>query len=172
MLFIEVGYIYAPGLLLDAMDVTPSEMIYPPSGRKILSLAIFLLLWSWILLKRSHTDDEVVHKLCIAGAVFFAAGAGYFVTQFLRGVPRLVLNPEGFIWETGLEAYIRLWSECEGFSVGHSFGPIETISFIRTDTGADAAILNTTRVPAYALCEEMSRWRVRYARQDEGQQGA
>jgi hypothetical protein len=151
-----------------AVNATPSELIYPPSGRKIVSFAIFLLLWSCISFRYSLTDDEVVHRLSIAGAAFFALGAGYVLAQFMRGAPKLVLRPEGFVWDTGLEAHFRSWSEYEGFCVGHVFGPIETISFIRSDTGATGALLNTTNVGASVLCEEFSRWRNRYAVHGKG----
>jgi hypothetical protein len=51
---------------------------------------------------------------------------------------------------------------------GHSFGPLESIKFIRKETGADGAILNMSDVPAHAICEKLNEWQERYSKDDAG----
>jgi hypothetical protein len=89
-----------------------------------------------------------------------------FLIQFLRGLPSLTLTESAFILNTGLSKDLRPWSSYYNFTVGHSFGPLESIKFIRKDTGADGAILNVSDVPAYAICEKLNEWRERYSKDD------
>jgi hypothetical protein len=145
------------------MESISPQLIYLPSGRKVLALSVFLLLFSLICFKKSHTYDEVAHKMCLVGACVFVLAATYFATQFFRGMPRLTLTRDGLIWATGLATRLLPWSTYEGFHVGHAFGPIETIRFFRSDTGTDGAIINTTKISTDALCAELTRWRDKYA---------
>jgi len=131
----------------------PSQVIYSPSGRKVALLIAFLLMLSWICFERSNTYDETVHKLALCGSGIFVLFAAIFLIQFLRGLPTLTLTESGFILNTGLSKELRPWFRYCNFTVGHSFGPLESIKFIRKDTGADGAILNVSDVPAHAICE-------------------
>jgi hypothetical protein len=76
------------------------------------------------------------------------------------------LTESGFILNTGLSKDLRPWSSHYNFTVGHSIGPVESIRFIRKDTGADGAILNVSGVSAQSMCEELNAWRERYTKDD------
>jgi hypothetical protein len=135
------------------LSVTSGKVIYSPSGRKVALLIAFLLVLSWICFKKSITYDETAHKLALCGSGLFVLFAGVFLIQFFRGLPTFILTESGFIFNTGLSKQLRPWSSYYNFTVGHSFGPLESIKFIRKDTGADGAILNVSDVPAHAICE-------------------
>jgi hypothetical protein len=144
----------------------PSQVIYSPSGRKVALLIAFVLMLSWICFKQSNTYDETAHKLALCGSGLFVLFAAIFLIQFLRGLPTLTLTESGLILNTGLSKDLRPWSSYYNFTVGHSFGPLESIKFIRKDTGADGAILNVRDVPAHAICEELNVWLERYSKDD------
>jgi hypothetical protein len=149
-----------------ALSATSSEVIYLPSGRKVALLIVFLLVCSWICFKKSNTYDETAHRLALCGSGLFVLFAMLFLIQFFRGLPNFTLTESGFIWNTGLSKELRSWSSFYNFTVGHSLGPLESIKFIRKDTGADGALLNVSDVPAHAICEKLNEWRERYGRED------
>jgi hypothetical protein len=144
----------------------PSQVIYSPSGRKVTLLIAFLLILSWICFKQSNTYDETAHRLALCGSGLFVLFAVLSLIQFLRGLPTFTLTESGFILNTGLSKDLRPWSSYYNFTVGHSFGPLESIKFVRKDTGADGAILNVSDVPAHALCEKLNAWQERYSKDD------
>jgi hypothetical protein len=149
-----------------ALSPTGGEVIYSPSGRKVALLIAFLLVLSWICFRKSNTYDETAHRLALCGSGLFVLFAVLFLIQFFRGLPTFTLTESGFIWSTGLSKDLRPWSSYYNFTVGHSFGPLESIKFIRKDTGADGAILNVSDVPAHAICEKLNEWRERYSSDD------
>ena len=118
------------------------------------------------MFKLSNTYDETAHKLALCGSGLFVLFAAIFLIQFLRGLPTLTLTESGFILNTGLSKELRPWFRYCNFTVGHSFGPLESIKFIRKDTGADGAILNVSDVPAHAICEELNVWQERNSKDD------
>jgi hypothetical protein len=126
----------------------------------------FLLVLSWICFKKSDTYDVTAHRLALCGSVVFVLFAGFFLIQFFRGLPSFTLTESGFMLNTGLAAILCPWSSYCNFRVGHSFGPLETITFIRKDTGSDGMILNVSDEPAVALCEELNAWQERYSKDD------
>ena len=148
------------------LSATSGKIIYSPSGRKVALLIAFLLMWSWICFRWSNTYDETAHRLALCGSGVFAMFAVVFLIQFLRGLRSLTLTEAAFILNTGLYKDFRPWSSYYNFTVGHSFGPLESIKFIRKDTGADGAIVNVSDVPAYAICEKLNEWRERYSKDD------
>ena len=82
--------------------------------------------------------------------------------QFLRGLPSITLTESGFILNSGISGDLRPWDSYCNFTVGHAFGPFESIRFIRNDTGADGAILNVSNVPAHVICVKLNAYRERY----------
>jgi hypothetical protein len=148
------------------LSATSGNIIYSPSGRKVALLIAFLLMWSWICFRWSNTYDETAHRLALCGSGVIVMFAVVFLIQFLRGLPSLTLTESAFILNTGLSKDLRPWSSYYNFTVGHSFGLLESIKFIRKDTGADGAILNVSDVSAYAICEKLNEWRERYSKDD------
>jgi hypothetical protein len=144
----------------------PSQVIYSPSGRKVALLIAFVFMLSWICFRWSNTYDETAHRLALCGSGFFVIFAVVFLIQFLRGLPTFTLTESGFVLNTGLSKYLGPWSSHYNFTVGHSFGPLESIKFIRKDTGADGAILNVSGVSAQLMCEKLNAWQERYSRDD------
>jgi hypothetical protein len=140
-----------------------SLITYSPSGRKIALLIAFLLMFSWICFKKSNTYDVTAHRLALCGSAFFVLFAVVFMIQFLRGLPSITLSESGFILNSGISGDLRPWESYYNFTVGHAFGPFESIRFIRNDTGADGAILNVSNVPAHVICEELNAYRERYS---------
>jgi hypothetical protein len=148
------------------LSATSGKVNYSPSGRKVALLIAFLLMLSWLCFKKSNTYDETAHKLALCGSGLFVLFAVVFLIQFFRGLPTFTLTESGFIWNTGISKNLRPWSSYYNFTVGHKFGLLESIKFIRKDTGADGAILNVSDVPAHAICEKLNEWQERYARDD------
>jgi len=145
-------------------SATSDKVSYAPSGRKVALLIVFLLAFSWLCFNKSNTYDETAHRLALCGSGIFVLFAVLFLIQFLRGFPAFTLTESGFIWNTGLSKDLRPWSGYFNFTVGHSFGPLESIKFIRKDTGADGAILNVSDVPAHAICQKLNEWQERYSK--------
>jgi hypothetical protein len=149
--------------VLSAMS---GKIIYSPSRRKVALLVAFLLMLSWICFKKSNTYDETAHRLALCGSGLFVLFAVVFLIQFFRGLPTFTLTESGFIWNTGISKDLRPWSSYYNFTVGHSLGLLESIKFVREDTGADGAILNVSNVPAHAICEKLNEWQKRYSKDD------
>lgn len=147
-------------------SATNGKVIYLPSGRRVALLIAFLLLMSWICFKQSNTYNETAHRLALCGSGLFVLLAMLFLIQFIRGLSTFTLTESGFILNTGLSKDLRPWSSYYSFTVGHSFGPLESIKFIRKDTGADGAILNVSDVPAHVICEKLNEWQERYSKDD------
>ena len=148
------------------LSATSGKVVYSPSGRKVALLIAVLLVLSWICFKKSNTYDETAHRLALCGSGLLVLFAVVFLIQFLRGIPTFTLTESGFIWNTGISKDLRPWSSYYHFTVSHSFGLLESIKFIRKDTGADGAILNVSDVPAYAICEKLNEWQERYGKDD------
>jgi len=148
------------------LSAMSGKVIYSPSGRKVALLVAFLFMLSWICFQKSNTYDETAHRLALCGAGLFVLFAVAFLIQFFRGLPTLTLTESGFIWNTGMSKDLRPWSSYCNFAVGHPIGLLESIRFIRKDTGADGAILNVSALPAHAICEELNAWQERYSKDD------
>ena len=125
-------------------------------------LVALLLMFSWICFKQSNTYDVTAHRLALCGSGLFVLLAVAFVIQFLRGFPSITLTESGFILNSGMSGDLRPWDSYYNFTVGHAFGPFESIKFIRKDTGADGAILNVSDVPTHVICEKLNACRERY----------
>ena len=142
----------------------PSLISYSPSGRKVALVIAFLLMFSWICFKQSHTYDVTAHRLALCGSGFFVLLAVAFIIQYLRGLPSITLTDSGFILNSGTSAGdLRPWDSYYNFTVGHAFGPFESIKFIRRDTGVDGAIVNLSNVPTHVICEKLNACREQYS---------
>lgn len=152
------------------MDSSLRQATYPVSAKKGAGLILFILLWSWICFSESHTDNEVSHRMALMGVIVFLVLATGLAFQFLLGMHDLTLTPEGLMW--GRKPKVRLlpWTDIQDFHVGLDFGPVETVAFIRSDTGAEGVFLNLTDAPAKVLCPELARWKDSYAGTRAGKQ--
>jgi hypothetical protein len=138
---------------------TQDSCVYSPSWRRMPWVAGFYFLFSWICYRHSGTYDEVDHRMALAGTCFFAVVGTIFLARQMCGFPKFVLTADALVQRSWLETKRFAWSRYDNFSPGTSIGPIESISFIDTETGFKEHLFNLTSVPSEVLCKELQRWR-------------
>jgi hypothetical protein len=143
---------------LGAMESQASQVTYAPSWRRAPLVAGLYLLLSWLCYRHSFTDDEVTHRMALAGAILFFLVGGALLLRQVLGFPKLVLEADGFTLRYLSETKRFAWARYGSFTPG----PLESISFIDRETGSTESVFNLTNRPSDELCKELTRWGERF----------
>lgn len=136
--------------------------VFAGSWQRNLAAAVVLGLIASIAVSQDPIDAFSV-RLAWATTAFFACASLFCIYAAVRRLPRLTLSEDGFELSTGLARRHFPWTDWHGFEVGEFFGP-NVITFYRTDTGGDGAILNLFEAPTFEICGALVKWRERSQR--------
>ena len=140
------------------MSATPAEPVVYHGSLRVngWAAAIFGVLSGATIYKSLHVSDGF---FAFMGAAF-ALAAALFAFQSFRRLPRLTLNSDGFVIETGLVAKDFRWRECTEFTARPMF-MVGAIEFRRDGKWIHGLILNQFDATTADICVAMNEWRVR-----------